>query len=107
MITNHTDIFVRETIVLLCVGYGEPDVEITWSRNQQTLTNSSFTTITESNSFQGGRLLKQSFLQLCDVELADAGTYICTVNIGHEDVNYDVNLGIDRRKSLLELLHLQ
>lgn len=104
VITNHTDLFVGETIILTCVGYGEPDVEITWSRNDQTLINSSLATITESNTSQGGRLLKQSFLQLCDVEMADSGSYICTVDIGHQDIDYNVNLEINRRKAFYQLL---
>ena len=33
IISNDTSVDAGETAVLICVGYGQPNVDITWSRD--------------------------------------------------------------------------
>ena len=87
MISNDTSLTVGDTALLTCVGYGQPDVQITWSRNGENIMNTSLISIYEEEVTQGGRLFKQSFLQLCNIEVSDAGSYVCTVSNGEDTTN--------------------
>ena len=86
-----------ETAVLICVGFGQPSVDITWSRDGQVISNSSLVTIYEEDLSQGGRVFKQSFLQLCSLRMSDSGQYTCTVNNGLSSVNSSVELSVAGR----------
>ena len=78
-ISDDTFLSSGDTIFLQCIGYGRPSVELTWSRNNQTITNSPL--ITSSNeTLSGGIPYTQSFLQICSIGLVESGEYTCTVN---------------------------
>ena len=94
IISNHTSLSEGETALLACVGYGLPSVEITWMRGGQTISNSSLVSISEEDVVQGERLFKQSFLQICSVEMADAGAYTCVVSNGESSVNSSTQLSV-------------
>ena len=94
IISNHTSLSVGETALLACVGYGLPSVEISWMRGGQTISNSSLISISEEDVVQGERLFKQSFLQICSVEMADAGAYTCVVSNGESLVNSSTQLSV-------------
>jgi hypothetical protein len=68
---------VGQTAFLTCVAFGEPDVEISWSRNGSSIANSDLAAISEQGLVKGGRMFKQSFLQLCSLDISDAGDYSC------------------------------
>ena len=72
----------------MCLGYGQPRVDITWMRNGGTISNSSVVSISNENTAHGERLLHRSFLQITNVEEADAGVYTCTVSSGEVSVAY-------------------
>jgi len=80
--------------LLSCVGYGQPDVLISWSFNGRTLVNSSLVTIYEDKFVQGAGIFNQSTLQLCSVGMSDAGAYTCTVSNGHIQTTSDVRLTV-------------
>ena len=84
MISNYASLVVGDTALLTCVGYGQPDVQITWSRNNgnNNIVNGSLISIYEEEVTQGGRLFTQSFLELCSVEIFDTGNYTCSVSNG-------------------------
>ena len=86
-----------ETAVLICVGFGQPSADITWSRDGQVISNSSLVTIYEEDLAQGGRVFKQSFLQLCSLRMSDSGSYTCTVSNGLSSVNSSVELSVAGR----------
>ena len=86
-ISNDTSADTGDTIVLVCVGYGQPNVDITWSRDGQIISNSSLVSIYEEDLAQGGRVFKQSFLQLCSLQMADSGNYTCAVSNGLSNAN--------------------
>ena len=83
MISNVTSPNAGHTTLLVCVGHGLPDPEITWSFNGEILGNTSLTTIYEE-AVPGREMFKQTILQLCSVETSQAGRYTCSVTNGHK-----------------------
>lgn len=94
IISNDTSADEGETISLICVGYGLPNVEIYWTLDGETLTNSSRVSIHEEDIEQGNMTFSQSVLQLCSVVLTDAGSYVCVVSNGIMSTNSSVELSI-------------
>ena len=94
VISNDASLTAGDTALLTCVGYGQPDVQITWSKNGEVIMNSSLITTHETNVTRGGRLYKQSYLDLCSVEVSDAGTYTCTVSNGEIATNASTQLSV-------------
>jgi len=83
-----------ETALLACVGYGQADVEITWIYDGVAVMNSTLITIFEEDIVQGGRQFKQSFLQLCSVEVSNSGGYTCVISDGETTANSTVELTV-------------
>ena len=83
-----------DTAFLVCVGYGQPTVEISWTLNGEVVMNDSLVTIYEEEVSQGGRLFKQLFLELCSLELSDSGIYTCTVSNGQTVANSTTQLSV-------------
>ena len=94
MIANNLSLNTGETALLSCVGFGEPEVEISWSFNGAHIANTSLTPIFEENIVQGTKLYKQSFLQLCSVARSNAGDYTCVTNSGHTTSNATTHLTV-------------
>ena len=94
VISNDTTLSEGETALLACVGFGQPDVDITWRFNGETITNTSLITTYEEEVTQGGRVFKQSFLQLCSLALSDAGGYTCVVSNGLTTANATTQLSV-------------
>lgn len=92
-ISNDTSLEEGETALLACVGTG---TEISWSINGQTVVNTSRVTIYEEEVVQGSRTFKQSFLQLCTLEISDTGIYTCEVTNGQITANATVTLDVAR-----------
>ncbi len=87
IISNNTSVDAGETAVLICVGFGQPRADITWTRDGQEISNRSLVTIYEEDLAQGGRVFKQSFLQLCSLRMSNSGVYTCSVSNGLSSVN--------------------
>ena len=83
-----------DTAFLVCVGYGQPNVEISWTLNGEVVTNDSLVAFYEEVVSQGGRLFKQSFLELCSLAVANSGVYTCTVTNGRTMVNATTQLSV-------------
>ena len=82
MISDDVSLAAGDTALLLCVGYGQNGVQITWSRNGENITNTSLITIYEEEVTFGGRIFKHSFLEICSTQVLDGGNFVCTVNDG-------------------------
>ena len=92
VISNSATVFEGETILFTCVGFGQPDISITWTHNNQTVVNTSLIFVYEQTFTQAGRLFQQSFLLICSDNLNDAGTYTCSVNNGLVSINASTQL---------------
>ena len=93
-ISNDTSLIVGDTALLVCVGYGQPNVEISWTLNGKVVTNDSLVAFYEEVVSQGGRLFRQSFLELCSLAVANSGVYTCTVTNGRTMVNATIQLSV-------------
>ncbi len=82
VISNDTSLLVGDAALLACVGFGVPNVEITWVHDGEELSNSSLVTISEEEVSNGGRVYKQSFLELCSLNVSDSGVYTCVIANG-------------------------
>lgn len=92
MISNDTFLGVGETAFLVCIGYGEPFVEVSWIFNGATIKNSSLITVYEQDISKGGGLFKRSILQFCGVSVSDEGGYTCVIDNGQITANTTVQL---------------
>ena len=71
------------TVTYVCVGFGEDEPpNIIWEFGDQLLSNdtSSLVTIYESEVTENRLVFSQSILELCSVEVKNAGMYSCTAN---------------------------
>ena len=100
MLSKDLSLNSGETAILSCVGFGEPDVEISWSFNGAPVVNTSLTPIFEENVVQGARIFKQSFLQLCSLSQSNAGVYTCIASSGHSNDNSTLQLTVHSGKSI-------
>ena len=92
LLSSDTSLPERDTALLACIGYGEPEATISWVRNGMAVRNTSLVNITEAVSTAGGRTFKHSYLQICSVEIEDAGVYVCDVFNGRVSVSSSVQL---------------
>ena len=104
VISEDTSVGVGETTLLVCVSFGQPDVDITWSRDGQVISNSSLVSIYEEDLALGDRQFKQSFLQLCGLEGSDSGTYTCTVSSGLSSANSSTELAVVSEFFFLDII---
>ncbi len=80
-----------EAISLACVGFGVPFAEISWSINGAVLLNSTDVIIYEEEITRGGRIFKQSFLELCSVITS---AYTCSITNGKTMINTSTLLSV-------------
>ena len=90
-ISNATYVEAGQSAILVCIGYGsEAALSVSWNRGDQTISNGTYETIYEEWIEVGGRTYLQSFLQLCNVQLTEAGNYTCMVTDGVSSTSSDV-----------------
>ena len=77
-ISSHASPDEGDSIILSCVGSGQPSVDVTWMYDGNTLANDSHYTLYEKGEAQ----FKESYLRICDVGSDDIGSYTCTVGNG-------------------------
>ena len=66
------------TLILTCVGYGEPTPEVTWIRNGTELTNTSRVSIFVDEIEEQGVSFTVATLEICSLDAEeDSGTYYC------------------------------
>ena len=94
VISNDTALRTGKTALLSCVGFGESEVEISWTFSGAPVVNTSLITIYEEDVVQGERIFKQSFLQICSLAEADAGGYTCIASDGFTTDNATTQLAV-------------
>ena len=85
-----------EGALLLCVGYSPNNTELTisWNKKGQALYNSSSSVLVEEDLVQGGRMFRQSYLQLCNLQYFDSGEYTCSVTNGTHSAEGSLELEV-------------
>ena len=88
------------TLILVCVAYGDPCPDVTWLKDGAVLTNASQTTndsqvtiFTELVTEQGV-VFVQSTLEICGLDAEDSGTYYCTATnqLGSETSAFEITV---------------
>lgn len=101
-ISNSTSLIEGQTALISCIGWGPPSIEITWAYDEQMIMNSASFSISQVDVIQSERLFKHSVLQICSVEMANAGAYSCIVSNVNNSVNSSTQLAVSG-KSILAL----
>ena len=102
---NNYDLTRGDTTLLVCVGYGEPEANVTWLRNGfQEVTNTSIISVSEEVSMYETKMFKELYLQLCSVSLKTTGTFTCVVNNDERAVNSTVELRVTGQQCLMLFL---
>ena len=85
----------NDTLLVVCVGVGYPQLSIYWSRNGDPIENSSRVNIYAERGTLAGLLYLQSILELCSVSIMDRGLYECTATNGlvNSSSNFTVTVG--------------
>ena len=65
------------TVIFVCVAYGDPSPSISWNRGDTALSNISRIALFEEQVTEIGVTFLRSILTLCSAEEADAGQYSC------------------------------
>lgn len=80
-------------VTLTCVSHGSPIPDITWLKGEEQIDNDTSTVaIFESVIQQASLDFFQSILEICSLQLADAGEYSCYTNnsMGNQSVMFQV-----------------
>ena len=81
--TDSLEVDAGTTVTYVCAAFGEDEPpNILWQFNDTLLNNdtSALVTVYESEVMENGLTFTQSILELCSVEVDNAGEYSCTAN---------------------------
>lgn len=92
IISPNTAVILGDAAILACVGYSQPNLEVTWTRNGAEVANSSLIYSYQEDVVQGILPFRQAFLQICAVAMGDSGAYTCVVSNGQTSANSTVQL---------------
>ena len=94
MLSSNTNIDAGQSALLVCVGYGEPGLAISWYFGGAPLMTTSLATIYELDYIKGGKVYKQSILELCSPTMLANGDYTCVVDNTQISINASTNLTV-------------
>lgn len=94
LISNDTSLETGDSGILVCVTANQINETITWSHNGLSVMNTPLVAVYEEVVVEGGRVFKQSFLQLCSVAIVNSGGYTCTVSNGQTVDNATIELKV-------------
>ena len=82
------------TVLLACVGFGDPSPSVTWNTEDDCLGNSSRITAYEELVTENGINFVQSTLEICSVEEADEREYSCNARnaLGNASVSFELSV---------------
>ena len=91
---GNSTVVAGSTLLLTCVGFGDPRPSVTWSTGGGQLSNNSRVTIYEELVTENGVDFVQSILEICSVQETDGGQYSCTVGnaLGNASVNFELSV---------------
>ena len=104
----NTTVGTGDTAMISCVGYVQPNLEITWLFNGARVVPSSLVVISTVDVTGTGDMvpLRQSFLRVCGATASMAGSYTCVVSNGQMSTQHTIELTV-ACKFLIGCLKLQ
>jgi len=102
---NLYEVSTGDTVMLSCVGYGDPLPSVFWSSSRnELLINSSWITIFEDTLSESGMHFVKSILEVCNVEPVMSGEYSCTSQneFGSETARFQLSV-LDDGKPILSV----
>ena len=95
---GNTTVTSGNTLMITCLGFGNPPPTIIWRKGDRQLTNGSDPDISIYSRLltESGVTLSRSVLEICSVNLADEGEYSCsTVNdFGNDSVSFQLLVNV-------------
>ena len=82
IISNSSNVTVGDSILLVCMGFGQPSVNFSWTKGGEEIIEDSSHMLTEFDQEMGGRLYRQSLLRICSIQTCHSGDYICSISNG-------------------------
>ncbi len=95
IISNSTTQQVGDNLLLVCMGHGQPRIDITWTKDGQVVSNDSYMFVSEDQMVVDGRIYTHSFLRLCNLQTCHSGMYNCTVDNGISSVESSLSLSVE------------
>ena len=83
------------TVLFTCVAYGDSTPNIRWDRQDgSTLVNDSRITIYDELVAEGDVTFVKSIVEICSVDVADAGEYSCFTwnDLGNDTATFDLSV---------------
>ena len=97
IISESLTIDAGESALLVCVGFDTDNtsVDISWSRNGETIRNSSSFSVTMEDLLHSNQLFMQSLLRLCGAQHLESGNYSCSISNETSSVSSSVRVTIN------------
>ncbi len=89
VLTSSFNMSVGAGDYLVCVGYSELGVNITWTLNNHVLTSDR---VSENDIEEGNKVFRASFLRLCDAQVDDSGMYSCNISNGRTSIQGNISV---------------
>ena len=90
-----SNVSVGDTILLVCMGFGHPSINFTWSKGGEEIIEDSSHMLTEEDMELGGRLYQQSLLRICSIQTCHSGDYNCSITNGTSVVTTSVEVVVE------------
>ena len=106
-ISSDTTVRANETAILFsCVGFGHPNISVTWYRNGIPVSNTTLMKTYSQRYMTQELFFNISFLQLSCVTMANAGEYLCVVDDGIANINRTIQLTVTRKEINFNIISL-
>lgn len=100
IIPDDTTAVEGNTLILTCVGSGVPSPVVTWLKggeNVLTALDGSRVSVNSSDIEEGGVTFVQTTLEICSLELTDAGMYSCVATNDNGTETHSLQVDVEAR----------
>ena len=93
IISNSSVVSVGDSVLLVCMGFGQPSINFSWSKGG--IIEDSSDMLTEEDMELGGRLYRLSRLKICSIQTCHSGNYNCSISNGISVVTASVEVMVE------------
>ena len=95
IISNSSVVSVGDSVLLVCMGFGQPSINFSWSREGEEIIKDSSHMLAEEDIELGGRLYRLSLLKICSIQTCHSGDYNCSISNGISVVTASVEVMVE------------